>query len=204
MDGMHDLGGMQGFGAVSREADEPVFHAPWEARMFAIATAVPFAVPFSDDHFRREIERMDPVHYLISSYYEKWYHTIMAQLARRPAVGRPLASDAVLEAIAAGASQARSGGPHVPHRFRTGDRVRTRSTMHSGHHRLPRYARGRVGRIEAERGAFLLADAHAERSAQEPQALYTVLFEARELWGEEADPRDLVSLDLWDSYLEPA
>lgn len=220
MDGIHDLGGMHGFGPVEREADEPVFHAEWEARMFALASAVPFAVPYSDDHFRREIERMDPAAYLNASYYERWLASVVALLeergilapgetgrgAARPAApaSPALAPDAVAAAIRAGASQAVADAHQAPHRFRVGDRVRTRRVCGPGHTRLPRYARDRTGLVAAEHGCFIFADANAAGRGPAPQQLYGVEFDARALWGDEAESGDRVRLDLWDSYLEPA
>ena len=77
--------------------------------------------------------------------------------------------------------------------------------MHpAGHTRLPRYARGRAGIVEADRGGYVFPDASAEGSGEAPQRLYTVVFSGRELWGEDADPTLSVSLDLWESYLERA
>ncbi len=223
MDGIHDLGGMQGFGAVECEADEPVFHAAWEARMFAIAGAIPFSVPFSDDHFRREIERMAPAHYLNSSYYEKWFCSIVSLLRERGVISdgelngadlSPLPADIdpaqcaapqdIVPAIFAGASQQRADVSHTPHRFHAGDRVRTRDIMPVGHNRLPRYARAKIGMIEVELGSFIFADSHAASDNENPQQLYTVSFSARDLWGAEAEnPNDTVTLDLWDGYLDP-
>ncbi len=221
MDGVHDLGGMHGFGPVEREADEPVFHSRWEARMFAVASAVPFSVPYSDDHFRPEIERMAPAEYLAASYYERWLASVATLLRQRgivdpaelaggtlkplPAGMNPaLAAAAVPGAIAAGASQAVTDAPDSPHRFRVGDRVRTLGVCGAGHTRLPRYARRRVGVVTAEHGCFVFADTHASGRGQAPQQLYGVEFGARELWGDEAASGDTLRLDLWDSYLEPA
>lgn len=210
MDGIHDLGGMHGFGRIEREPDEPVFHARWEARMFALASAVPFVVPFGDDQFRRELERMAPEHYLRSSYYEKWHAAVSALLREHGVLDgpprrwpAPLPAERVDEAILAGASQACPDAADVPIRFAVGERVRTRSHMGAGHNRLPRYARGRIGTIEAIHGAFVVADRNAATGDRTPETLYTVRFDAVELWGEEADPRDQLSLDLWDPYLEP-
>lgn len=221
MDGVHDLGGMHGFGPVEREPDEPVFHARWEARVFALTLAVPFSVRFSDDRFRRAMERMPPADYLSASYYERWLATleellrdsgavVRSELAggpRRPlpdGVHPPVPAAAVPAAIAAGASQAVTDASDAPHRFKVGDRIRTRRHCGPGHTRLPRYARDRLGRIVAERGCFVFADANANGLGKAPQQLYSVEFAARELWGDEAAPADRIRLDLWDSYLEPA
>ncbi|MEZ5776240.1 MAG: nitrile hydratase subunit beta [Hyphomicrobiaceae bacterium] len=222
MDGMHDLGGMHGFGRVTPEENEPVFHADWERRMFALASAAPFAVGFGDDQFRPGIEAMPPARYLSSSYYEKWLFSVTrileargllteAELAGEPAstpsptdsVGKPVGPGLVIAAIWAGASQERPDATDAPMRFGRGERVRTRSTMPDGHNRLPRYARDRTGTIERIAGRFLVADRNAV-GIERPEALYTVVFSAEELWGDEARAGDTLSLDLWDSYLEPA
>lgn len=219
MDGIHDLGGMHGFGRVVAEPDEPVFHAGWEARMFALASALPYALGFGDDQFRTAIEAMAPAHYLSSSYYEKWLEAVAriavdlgaigagelrdpaGELVRVPPSGHAIRAEAVEAAIAAGASQSRPGATAAAFRFRTGQRVRTRATGRAGHTRLPRYARGRCGVIERVHGAFLVADRNS-RGDTTPEVLYTVRFGAPELWGAEAAAGDAVSLDLWDGYLE--
>ncbi|WP_439817089.1 nitrile hydratase subunit beta [Zavarzinia sp. CC-PAN008] len=221
MDGVHDMGGMHGFGAVAPDADETVFHAAWEGRVFAMNMLSGFVVPSSADQFRRTLERMPPAAYLAASYYEKWLAGLTARLLEAGAVteeeladgqprqalppalaGRPAGPAAAVPAVVAGgASQAAPGS--VPARFKAGDRVLTRSTMGYGHNRLPRYARGRVGTVERVLGTYLLADAHAE-GEDRPEWSYTVVFAAPDLWGAEADPRDSLTLDLWDSYLEPA
>ena len=204
-----------GSGRIVPEPHEPVFHAPWEGRMFALTSAVPFAVPYGDDQFRPAIERMEPSHYLKSSYYEKWYEAVVRLLQERHVISAaeldgsvPLAqshalavrADAVLPAIFAGASQARPAA-EVSRRFSSGDRVRTRATMGVGHNRLPRYARAKLGVVESVHGPFLVADRNSVGD-HNPETLYTVRFTARELWGQTAVEGDSLSLDLWDSYLE--
>ena len=207
MDSMHDLGGMHGFGRVEPEQNEPVFHAAWEGRMFALLSAVPFAVQYGDDQFRPAVEKMPPEDYLASNYYEKWYTALMALLNERGALAEHYAADgaavrasAVIPAIMGGASQARPDAK-VAQRLKAGDRVMTRATMGSGHNRLPRYARGKIGVVESVHGAFLVADRNATGD-QTPEMLYTVRFEAMELWGPEASAGDALSLDLWDCYLK--
>jgi nitrile hydratase len=217
MDSIHDMGGMHGFGRVEPEKNEPVFHAPWEGRMFGMAMTVPFALGYSDDLFRPAMERMEPGHYLSSSYYEKWYEAMLRILKERGAVtddelaggalksfkGNPAAKAAdVLPAILGGASQARPDARAVAQAFNAGDRVRTRSSMGLGHNRLPRYVRGRTGTIESVHGSFLVADRNSVGD-QTPETLYTVVFSARDLWGGEAAVGDTLSLDCWESYLEP-
>lgn len=92
----------------------------------------------------------------------------------------------------------------VPAKFKAGDAVRSRNINPTGHTRLPRYARDKLGRIEVDYGVFIFADSHAHGLGQKPQHLYSVRFGAQELWGAEAAPRDAVYLDLWDDHLDPA
>jgi nitrile hydratase subunit beta len=207
---IHDLGGMDGFGPIAREANEPYFHAEWERRMFALASAIPFAVPVSDDHFRQEIERIDPATYLKSTYYELWYMAHSALLRQRGVLdaGKPeglnqaLAAEKVRPAIEAGAST-RMPDQGIVARFATGDGVIARNIHPTGHTRLPRYARGKAGIIHAVRGVFSFADSHARGDGPCPQHLYTVAFTAAALWGDRSR-KDTICLDLWDEYLDPA
>ncbi|MEZ5926511.1 MAG: nitrile hydratase subunit beta [Hyphomicrobiaceae bacterium] len=219
MDTIHDMGGMHGFGRVEEEANEPVFHADWERRVFAMVSAVPFAALFGDDQFRPAIERIPPERYLSISYYEKWLDALTSLLVDRgwvteaeladpasvPVAPRhpkaALPSD-VVPAIWAGASQSRPGVA-VLRRFQLGDAVVTKRQGSPGHTRLPRYARGKAGCIIKAHGAFLVADRNSIGD-QTPEMLYTVAFDARELWGPEARSRDSLTLDLWDRYLDPA
>lgn len=205
------MGGMDGFGPIQREADEPVFHADWEKRMFALAAAIPFAVPFADDHLRREIERIPPADYLGASYYELWYRAITRLLEERgvfsaagPAVAQPaLPAAAVSAAILAGATT-RMAAPEAAKRFNPGDRVVTHNDHPADHTRLPRYARGKAGVVLRAHGTFSFADSNARGDGPCPQHLYAVEFAARTLWGPEASATDTIVLDLWDAYLEPA
>lgn len=223
MDGIHDLGGMHGFGRVEREENEPWFHNDWERRVFGYANIAAFVTQHGDDQLRRAIERIPPAKYLTSSYYELWHEatiTLMKEFgvlgddeleAGRSLRSLPVPFDTANQARAetlwaayqAGASQSRPDATGFPHRFRTGDRVVTKSVMPYGHTRLPRYARGRPCTIVAEHGAFIVADRNSERRDTSPDMLYTVEFQARDLWGDEAQDGDTLRLDAWDSYLDP-
>ena len=171
MDGIHDMGGMQGFGKVEIEVDEPVFHHEWERRVFALTMAAPFVAGFSDDHLRRQIESIAPCDYLNSTYYQLWFEGLQRQLRELEIVSnQEIARQSVLSGLLASfnaAQQARAdelyaavlqGEPHsmpiesaVAHRFSVGDRVMTRQHVVSRHNRLPRYARGKPGNVIAER-----------------------------------------------------
>ena len=219
MNGVHDMGGMHGFGPVQPEADEPVFHAPWEARVLALRRAVGAWRRWNIDAGRHSIETLPPADYLRMSYYEKWLASCiklmlgaglvtpqeLASGKRDPAVPvatPPLTADKVLPAIAAGGPTLRATSA-LP-RFQAGIAVHAKDINPIGHTRLPRYVRGRRGTIECHHGAHVFPDSNARFEGENPQFLYTVRFAARELWGDAANPADAVYLDLWEDYLEPA
>jgi len=222
MDGVHDLGGMQGFGPVEREENEPVFHAAWEAAVLAMMRAGGSGGLFNIDEFRHSIERMVPAQYLRASYYEKWLDGVTRLLVEKGVVGaEELAArlaffeqtpDAPATAAFSGPPPARPpfnpGWVHdviretgaVP-RFAPGDAVVTREIHPHGHTRLPRYARGKRGIIHRCHGVHVFPDTNAHGRGEQPQPLYSVRFDARELWGESAEPNQVVHIDLWESYL---
>jgi nitrile hydratase subunit beta len=220
MNGIHDMGGMDGFGPVVREENEPVFHADWEKRMFAIASALPFSLKYGDDHFRREIERIPAEIYLSKSYYEYWNWAIKALLVERKLLSvdglasysagtqKPLSVDAVRAksvelAVFAGAST-RASQSQISKAFKVGDRVRVRNSHPHHHTRLPRYVRGHVGQIILDHGIFNFPDSNSQYLGECPQHCYTVEFSSVELWGENSNAQDFITVDLWQSYLQPA
>jgi nitrile hydratase len=216
MNGVHDMGGMQCFGPVAPERDEPVFHSAWEARALALNRAMGYARAWNIDMSRAAIENLDPEVYLTRSYYEKWLlrleqlllerglveaDEIAAGHARRP--GQPLPRKLDAANVAAALTRGSFGrAPQAPARFKAGDRVRTRNINPVTHTRLPRYARGHVGTIECVRGCHVFPDAVAIGEGENPQWLYTLLFEGRQLWGEGADPNLKVSIEAFEPYLE--
>ena len=200
----HDLGGLKGFGAVQMEVDEPVFHAVWERTARALFYAAMGTHPNpTTSAFRHSIERMDPAHYLTSSYYEHWL-TAAASVA----VEYGTIELEELESLAGGAFPLPrpSAEPHVEgsgvQRFTVGDRVRVVAADHGGHTRCPGYARGRVGTVVRVDGCFSLPDIEAHTTRRVIEGTYGVGFSARELWAD-AEARVVVHVDLWDSYLEP-
>src|SRR5215475_3832202 len=216
MDGIHDLGGMQGFGPVEREEDEPSFHAAWEATVLAMMRAGGTRGVYNIDEFRHGIERMNPAYYLRATYYEKWLEGIRRLFIEKGVVteGELQAREAFFAARPdAPASAAVSGtpSPRAPFdpgwldrvirdtgaraRFATGDAVVTRQFHPSGHTRLPRYARGKRGVIARFHGVHVFPDTNAHGLGEAPQPLYSVAFDARELWGESAEPNQRVHLD---------
>lgn len=220
MNGAQDLGGQMGFGPVAPEMDEPLFHAPWERRALALTLAAGAMGHWSIDESRHARESLHPVDYLSSSYYEIWSKALEKLLIRHGFVtaeemkdGKPLAPAPmprrVLSAEAVPAVLARGGPTLRPKdgkpRFSVGDAVRTIIIHPSGHTRLPRYARGKTGIVTLLHGAHVFPDASATPGGPDaPDWLYTVRFEARELWGREADANSSVSIDAWEAYLDPA
>ncbi|MDN2580325.1 nitrile hydratase subunit beta [Aquibium sp. ELW1220] len=219
MNGPQDLGGQMGFGPVAPETDEPLFHAGWERRALGVTLAAGAMGAWTIDESRHARESLHPADYYASTYYEIWTKALERLLVRHGFVdedelaqGRALRPGAtpkrVLKAADVAAVLAR-GGPcdravEGPPRFAPGDRVRTRNIHLSGHTRLPRYVRGHVGTVEAVRGGFVFPDSNAHGGGENPQPVYTVVFAGRDLWGEDADPTLTVSVDAWESYLEPA
>lgn len=219
MDTIHDMGGLQGFGRIVPETDEPVFHTAWEGRVYAMASAVPFGALFGPGQFRPALERIPPERYLALSYYEKWFEMLTslllehgvvtsAELAdpdsvqRGPRHPKAMTPVEVLPEIFGGAPTSRPTDG-ITARFKAGDIVVAKHHVAALHTRLPRYARGRSGRIAAVHGAFLVND-RVSAGDPTPDILYTVVFQARDIWGPEADPRDTLTLDLWDCHLEAA
>jgi nitrile hydratase subunit beta len=206
VDGIHDLGGMQGFGAVDHSPDEPVFHHRWEALARALMLAVTGAAQASGGEFRHAIERMEPGHYLTSSYYEHWL-TAAATLA----VEHGLVTHAELEARAGGrfplsgpvlAPPVTDAGPDVAvPRFGIGDRVRVREWHPPGHTRCPRYVRGKAGLVVRVDGVHSVPDIEAYGTARRREPTYSVRFDAADLW-QDGQRGVRVHADLWDSYLE--
>jgi nitrile hydratase len=218
MNGIHDLGGMHGFGPVEPEANEPVFHAAWEERVFALNSGIGAWGRWAVDESRQTIERMPPADYLTATYYEKWLlgmienavrHGLItreeADTGRRdasaPIVTPKLTADGVTPVMQRGSPKTRAVERQPM--FRPGDSVVTRNIHPATHTRLPRYARDKPGVVVAFHGAHVFPDTNAVAQGENPQPLYTVRFQARTLWGDAANPRDTVCLDLWEDYLAP-
>jgi nitrile hydratase subunit beta len=219
VNGAQDLGGAMGFGPIDPEPNEPPFHAGWERRALAVTLAMGATGTWTIDESRHARESLHPADYLASSYYEIWIKGLERLLARHGLVegrelqaGRALApavpvkrvlkAEEVAPALARGSQADRP--PRDPARFAVGDPVVTRNIHPTGHTRLPRYARGKRGVVERVHGVHVFADASAHGKGEKPQWLYTVRFAGPELWGEDGDPTLAVSIDAWDSYLEPA
>lgn len=207
MNGWHDLGGLQALGPVRRsEHDDEVFHEGWEGRVFGISLALPAQGLYNLNEFRAARERLGPEVLLLGEYYERWLGAIERLVEEKGVDGAGMDAADLAERLMA---VVRSGAPATrpapaPPRFSTGETVRARNVHPAGHTRLPRYARGHVGRVTTLRGCMVVPDASAEGDDDVAEHLYTVRFAARELWGEVAPANDAVCLDLWERYLEPA
>jgi nitrile hydratase len=219
MNGPQDLGGQMGFGPVAPEKDEPYFHADWEKRALGLTLCAGAMGHWNIDESRHARESLHPADYYSSSYYEIWIKALEVLLDRHGfvnadelAAGRALGEGTRPKRVLKGAdvpAVLAGGGPcnrpvETPARFRAGDRVRTKNFSPTGHTRLPRYARGKIGMIDAVRGGYVFPDTNAHGRGENPQWVYTVVFDAGEIWGEGADPTLSISIDAWESYLEPA
>jgi len=217
VNGVHDMGGMHGFGKVEPETNEPAFHAAWEARVLAMQRALRFTRAWNIDMSRDAIERLPAHVYLSASYYEKWAlgierkaiecglidaDEIESGRALRP--GKPLPRMTRSDLPLASTRGSFSRPSAAPARFKPGDRVRTRNLNPPTHTRLPRYARDREGAVEAVRGCHVFPDSVTTAGGENPQWLYTVVFDGRQLWGAHADPALKVSIEAFEPYLEPA
>jgi nitrile hydratase len=219
MNGVHDMGGMAGLGAIDPEPEqsEPVFHHPWEGRVYGINRSLFATGRWNIDEWRHQIERLPAVDYLRKTYYERWLAANERLLIEKGlvtsfelATGRAApvqanASAAFTIAMATGVQGRKlppTKDPSVAPRFAIGQTVRARIIHPAGHTRLPRYARGKTGVIAIDHGVHRFPDSHAHGAGERRQHLYAVRFTARNLWGDTASAVDTVSLDLWDDHLE--
>ncbi len=225
MNSIHDIGGMDGFGPVRPEKNEPVFHEPWEGRLLAmllLSAGEPKPLPIDAGRYR--LESLPPSQYITLPYYQRHLAVRVARLieagtltreeidakirefASNPELVTPRREDPAL--AAAIAARLRAGNPvnrptSQQARFAVGDHVLTRNLNPHGHTRLPRYARGKRGVIVKHHGAHVFPDTNAHGLGENPQHLYTVRISAHELWDDAAEPNQCVLIDLWESYLAP-
>jgi nitrile hydratase beta subunit len=213
-----DLGGQDGYGAVLPEPEGELFHAAWEPRVLALNLAMGATGLWNIDTSRAARETL--ANYRELSYYQIWLAGLEKLLLQSGAVqadeitqGRsiqaaiPTASvlhaDQVAAVLARGAPTARQS--NSPARYALGQWVRTSTAAPQHHTRLPAYARGKRGVIERVHGAHVFADTHARGLGEQPQWLYTVALDEKELWGGNSPrQRSTVSVDAWEPYLEPA
>jgi len=218
MNGVHDMGGMDGFGKVEVEENEPPFHATWEGRVLAMQRAMGYAGAWHIDDSRYAQETLPPQTYLAVSYYQRWElameknlllrgYVTEAELKAGRALGptKPLPRKLTKDVVDAGMTRSSFFRQQQgPARFKPGDRVRTRNINPLTHTRLPRYARGKVGTVELIHGCHAYPDSVATDRGDDPQWLYTVVFDGREIWGPDSDPTLTISIDAFEPYLEPA
>ena len=216
MNGVHDMGGMHGFGPVVEEKDEPPFHEKWQGRAYAMHRAMGMAGLWNLDMSRYAQETLPAHVYLKSSYYERWSRGLEKLLLqfglvskdeiaaqRSLAPGKPIPrklAAADVPKILTRSSYERPA--RTPARFRVGDRVRARNINPPTHTRLPRYVRGHLGTVEAIRGCHVFPDSVTTGKGDDAQWLYTVVFDGRDLWGPQSDPTVKVSVEAWEPYLE--
>ncbi|CAH2916793.1 MAG: hypothetical protein CPSOU_2906 [uncultured Paraburkholderia sp.] len=216
MNGAQDVGGMQSFGPIRHQADTSVFHADWERRVLAMTLAMGAVGKWNIDMSRAAREGLPPAQYLASTYFEIWFEALKtllmdtglltaAEIAsgvpddRGNPVPRVLMANDVAAALRRGNSVTRPAVTEA--RFRVDDEVLTRQLNPSTHTRLPRYCRGRRGRVIAVHGPHVFPDSNAIGRGEEPHWLYTVRFTAAELWGKDTTAAS-VCVDCWEPYLE--
>ena len=218
MDGAHDMGGVAWSGPVMPEPTEPVFHAEWERRAFAITLAMGMPGGWNIDMSRFARENRPPEDYLSKSYYQIWLAGLERLMLERGLIGsdeieagkllhpaKPVAKTLTPDGVAAmlhrgGPTEREAKGPAL---FAVGDRVRAKMIYPPTHTRLPRYVRGHVGIVEMLHGVHVFPDSNSAGD-ENPQWLYTVSFDGRELWGADGDASMKASVDAWEPYLERA
>ncbi len=217
MNGVHDMGGMDGFGKVEVETNEPTFHHSWEGRVMAMSRAIGANGGINIDMQRFSRESLAPVTYLASSYYRKWFLALQQSMLDRKMIGAdevaaghslrsspPLPRGAfslkdVVRVTTRGNFQREVSTSPI---FKPGDTVRAKNINPVTHTRLPRYVRGHVGTVERINGSHVFPDSSARGDGENPQWLYTVVFSGRELWGADADPTLKVSIEAFEPYLD--
>jgi len=215
MNGIHDMGGMDGFGKVQPQDNEP-FHEDWEKQVLFATFLVRTGSTVDESRFIQE--SIPPVEYLSQSYFWRWLHSLETRLLRyglvteeelRNPEGRLARVDGYQAVRAEEVEARRTGGSKrmqvdVPPRFQVGDRVMVKNEHSRGHTRRPRYVRGRRGQVHIDYGVYPFPDTVAHGLGPKPQHCYSVKFTATELWGSRANPKDVIYLDLFDDYLEAA
>ncbi|MBD21473.1 MAG: nitrile hydratase subunit beta [Rhodospirillaceae bacterium] len=214
MNSIHDMGGMHGFGPVKIEENEPVFHADWESRVYALVrTWYPWGRYRSWGSFRHNLEKIPPKDYLDMSYYERWFYVyekkaIETGIVKRAELERGCADPDYLiphlESHSDSWLGSRRLNEELPPKFSQGQAVKAKKINGSAHNRLPRYVRGKAGVIFSINGVYALQDTNEkdEQPCERPKNVYTVRFSSIELWGDDGNENDYVFIDAWESYLD--
>jgi len=219
VDGIHDMGGTEGWGTVSIDPDEPVFYEPWEAKAFAFGALSARLSGTNLDAMRHAIDRQHPYDYLVDGYYGRWLGCVETLLVDSGVLAPGAVEARARKLRGEDVTEPPTPTPHkpdyqptgpgslravdTPPRFGVGDRVRAKEHAPSGHTRLPRYVRGHEGTVVAVQPAQVLPDTHAHFKGENAQHVFAVKFDSDELWGEGAEPFAL-TIDLYDDYLETA
>ena len=217
-DGAQDMGGVEGFGKVVPEPDEPVFHGEWEKRAFALTLAMGKPGGWNIDMSRSAREDRPDAEYLRMSYYEIWLAGLERLMRERAlvsddeiAAGRALHPRKDVPVLSPGDVEKtlHRGGPterapQAPAQFKVGERVRMKAINPPTHTRLPRYVRGKAGTVARVLGCHVFPDSNATGKGEDPRWLYTVVFDGRDLFGAEGDPTSKISVDAWEPYMEKA
>ena len=225
VNGVHDMGGMHGFGPVQPEENEPVFHEPWEGRLYAMMRSIGRQRVFGHVGMRFKLESLPPAQYLASSYYDRWMTVLEQALVEKGILDRnELEMQQEFFHQNSGAQPTRAEDPDAvetaaklaynqqsPLReidmkpmFSAGDTIRARNIHPVGHCRLPRYIRGKRGTVDRFRGIYDFDDSRSRGDGPDSQPVYSVRFEGSELWGDAAEPNSVVYIDMWEAYLNPA
>ena len=216
MNGVHDMGGMECFGPVNPDPNEPLFHAEWEKRVLALTVCMGASGEWNLDQGRFARESLPPVDYLSIGYYRIWLTALEHMLMRRELISKQeLAAGEALEAaksikrvvsgadienvLQAGAPVERASSQAA--RFAVGDHVRIENQHVSGHTRLPGYIKGHTGVVHKVHGCHVFADDNARGTGENPQWLYNIRFKAHELWGQARSQAGSVHVDCWEPYL---
>ncbi|MBP1154148.1 MULTISPECIES: nitrile hydratase subunit beta [unclassified Paenibacillus] len=231
MNGIHDVGGMDGLGPVEWEENEPVFHRPWEGRLRAIHMLASKKHKFYHlDESRSTLERIHPVYYMGSSYYQLWLLRTESLLIQKGVLAeeelnermaqlspdytpqshlqpyrtiRPMISPSDRKVVIDTTSGSKQPNESIQPKFSPGTVVTAKMISPLGHTRIPRYVRGKQGVIDSIHGIFTLPDAKVHAGIDLYQTVYRVRFEAQHLWGKDASPKDKLYIELWEDYLEP-
>jgi nitrile hydratase subunit beta len=206
VDGVHDLGGLDGFGPVDHTPDEPFFAQDWERRAFRLTMGAMGGLGANGGMFRHSIERMDPAHYLASSYFEHWITgattlAVEAGVVTTDELDRRAGGRFPISRPDRGTARP-DETPEPDARFAVGDRVRVREWHPLGHTRAPRYVQGKRGEVVRVDGASNVPDIEAHGGGYVLDPTYSVRFASRELWGEGGAEGECVHVDLWERYLE--